>query len=175
MAKGADRFRQHIAALAEFEQKYGEFLVARQNRRVEGQHSWTNRAWFERKRELQMLAPRVEAAMEASGRGSWQKMWPMALGGGVMSDDLSTLIIDFQDPGFNFESTGEEMQWEILEGIPSQIAGLEMRLRGEWAEPEARETDRSPWWREHLIFLILTIIGTVAGGAILIAIFGNSG
>lgn len=128
MAESTDQIRRHIEVLSDFGKKYGEFLVARQNRRVEGQHHWTTREWAERQRELRMLAPRAEVAMEASGLGSWQKTWPMALGGSVMSDDLSTLIFDFQDPGFSFESTGEEMQWDILERIPSQIAGLEMRL-----------------------------------------------
>ena len=173
--KQAEQIRKHIAVLTEFEQKYGEFLVARQNRRVEGQHHWTTREWAERQRELRMLAPRAEVAMEASGLGSWQKTWPMALGGGVMSDDLSTLIFDFQDPGFSFESTGEEMQWDILERIPSQIAGFEMRLRGEGREPQSQPAARSPWWREHLAVLVVTVVGTVAGGAILVMIFGNGG
>jgi hypothetical protein len=34
---------------------------------------------------------------------------------------------------------------------------------------------KPPWWREHLAVLIVTVVGTVAGGAILVAIFGNGG
>jgi hypothetical protein len=173
VAESAEQIREHIAALMEFEQKYSEFLTARHNRRVEGQHHWTNGEWAGRQRELRMLAPRAEVAMEASGHGSWQKTWPMALGGGVMSDDLSTLIFDFQDPGFSFESTGEEMQWDILERIPSQIAELEMQLEDGDPEPRTRFAARSPWWREHLAALVITIVGTVVGGVILTLIVGG--
>lgn len=57
---------------------------------------WRGRSeWDERAHHLRALAPRAEAAMDASGLGSYEKLWPMALGGGVMSDDLSELIFDF--------------------------------------------------------------------------------
>jgi hypothetical protein len=52
--------------------------------------------------------------MEASGLGSWQKMWPMAVGGGVASDDLSMLLFDFKDfAGFSVDATDDEMQQDI--------------------------------------------------------------
>ena len=140
MADPPEQIRKHIQLLWDFEQKYGEFLVARHNRRVEDDPQWSRREWAERERALRMLAPRAEAAMEASGLGSWQQTWPLALGGGVKSDDLSMLIFDFQNTGFSIDASDDEMQRDILAKIPSQIAGLEMRL--EKAEAERARAPR---------------------------------
>jgi hypothetical protein len=172
---------RHIEVLEEFERLYSEFLVERRNRRTTGEQTWSSREWAERERRLRALAPRAEVAMEASGLGAWQKTFPLALGGGVMSDDLSTLIFDFECGGFSVESTDDEMQWDILTRLPSQIEGLKMQR--EAAEALDREgggsgrAGRIPHWAWLSNVWVVTVVGgivvVVLGGLILAAILGS--
>jgi hypothetical protein len=84
-------------------------------------------------------------------------------------------------------------QWGILEEMPTHIGSLKGKRRlvpdtglknfdtevpptPVRVEPApAPAPAKAPWWREHLAVLVVTVIGTVVGGAILAAIFGNGG
>jgi hypothetical protein len=122
---------RHIEVLERFEQRYGEYLVARHNRGVEGSSDWSPREWAERERELRMLAPRADAAMVASGLDSWA--------------DLPGMILNFDGwTGFSSFATEDKLQREILAQIPSQIGGL--RMRREEAEEAGRQKGR--WLRK---------------------------
>jgi hypothetical protein len=156
---------RHIGVLEEFEQKYGEYLVARHNRGMEGRSGWSSREWAERERELRTLAPRADAAMVASGLDYWA--------------DLPGMILNFDSwTGFSSLATEDKLQREILAQIPSQIEGLRMRreeaeeagrqkrhrLRGAFAKRPSRWGwfhDPNPW--------ALTIIGAVIAGLIVLA------
>jgi len=157
---------RHIAVLEEFEQKYGEYLVARHNRGVEGSE-WSRREWAERERNLRRLAPRADAAMAASGLDTWV--------------DLPGVILDFEGwTGFSSFATEDKLQREILARLPSQIEGLKMRreeaeeasrkkgrrLRETFAWPRSRWGwlhDPNPW--------VLTIIGAVIAGLVVLALW----
>jgi hypothetical protein len=139
VSESADQIRRHIEVLSDFEQKYDEFLIARHNRREIPEVQWSNKEWAARERELRMLAPRADAAMEASGVGTLALHYPPALGAGLKADDLPSLIFDFKDfAGFSVDAIDDEFQQAILERIPSQIAGLDMRLE------EAKEREVKP-------------------------------
>ncbi len=139
MAESTDQIRRHIEVLSDFEQKYDEFLIARHNRREIPEVQWSNKEWAERERELRMLAPRAAAAMEASGVGTLALHYPLALGGGLKADDLPSLIFDFKDfAGFSADALDDEFQQAIQKRIPSQIAGLHMRLE------EAKNREAKP-------------------------------
>lgn len=158
---------RHIEVLERFEQRYREYLVARQNAGVEGPLDWSPREWAERERELRTLAPRADAAMVASGLDSWA--------------DLPGMILDFEGwTGFSSFANEDKLQREILAQIPSQIEALKMRreeadeasrqkgrrLREAFARPESRWQwlhDPNPW--------ALTIIGAVVAGLIVLAVW----
>jgi transcriptional regulator with XRE-family HTH domain len=170
---------RYIEVLEDFERKYHEYLAARsQTRALMARNIWEPREWAERERRLRTLAPRAEAAMEASGLGGYEKHWPQALGGGVMSDDLSDLIFDFHDGGFSVDATDDEMQWSILRRIPSQIEGL--RIRREEAEEASREKGRrlreafarprSRWLHDPNPWA-LAFVTIVIGGLIVLAVW----
>lgn len=132
---------RYIALLEEFEQLYGEFLTERHNQAVTGERRWSGEEWAGRARRLRSLAPRAEAAMEASGLGAYELHWPQGIGGGVMSDDLSSLIFEFKDfAGFSVDARDDDLQMAILDRIPSQIEAL--RMRREEAEEASREKGR---------------------------------
>lgn len=115
MGEGPAQIQKHIAALTEFGQKYGEYLVARQNRELERESDRSRREWAEREHELRTLAPRAEAAIEASGVEGYAEM--------------SSVILAFNDwPGFSVDARDDDLQREILRLIPSQLTGLQMRL-----------------------------------------------
>jgi hypothetical protein len=164
MDERAAQIRKHIEVLAEFEQKYGEYFVARHNRGVEEHYSdWSSREWAERERELRTLAPRADAAMVASGLDPWA--------------DLPGMILNFDGwTGFSSFATEDNLQREILAQIPSQIEGLRMRL--EEVEAESRrlklpKLQRSDWgWVNHP--WTITIVGTVIAGIILALILGGN-
>jgi hypothetical protein len=179
MPEMAMQIKRHVEVLELFEQRYGEYLVARNDRGVEGRSDWSSREWAERERELRMLAPRADAAIDASGVGGLALHWPMALGGGVKADDLASLIFEVQDTGFGVETVDDELQQAILERIPSQIAGLEMRL--EEAEEASREKGRklrkalawpsSRWTWLHdpnpwVLYIVGGVVAFVIGAAI---------
>jgi hypothetical protein len=137
VSESADQLRRHIEILSEFEQKYDEFLIARHNRREIPEVQWSNEEWAARERELRMLAPRADAAMEASGVGALALYYPPALGGRLKADDLPSLIFDFKDfAGFSVDATDDEFQQAILDRIPSQLAGLGMKLEEAESAPQ---------------------------------------
>lgn len=164
------QIKRHIEVLDDFEQKYGEYLVARHNRELEGRSDWSSREWAERERQLRMLAPRAEAAIEASGVEGYA--------------ELSSLILGFKDwVGFSVDARDDDVQREILRLIPSQLAGLYMRL--EEAEAASREkggrlrnalTRPIPNWNwlhrpnPWVLLIVGTTIATVFGLAIWAAI-----
>jgi hypothetical protein len=163
MGERAAQIRKHIEVLAEFEQKYGEYLVARHNRGVEDHSDWSSREWAERERELRTLAPRADAAMVASGLDPWA--------------DLPGMILNFDDwTGFSSFATEGKLQREILAQIPSQIEGLRMRLeevevRSRWLK--LPRLQRSGWgWVNHP--WTITIVGTVIAGIILALVLGGN-
>lgn len=135
MSEGPAQIRKHIENLSAFEQKYGEFLAAlRQEWAGEGKR-WLDDETAKRKREIQMLATRADLAMKASGVGQILILHPPAAGGGLKSGDLPSQVFDFD--GFAFGTDGMEIQQQILNRVPSQIAGLEVRLE----EAEAKEEE----------------------------------
>lgn len=141
VGENTDQIQRHIDALSEFEQKYGAFLDAvRRDWAGEGQ-TWTPAEFAERKREISMLAVKADRAMKASDVGQLFITHPPAMGGGIKSTDLPSQVFDFD--GFAFGSDGMEIQRAILDRIPSQIAGLQIKLeeakeRTKTAKPEAK-------------------------------------
>lgn len=133
-----EKLQRHIEVLSEFEQKYGEFLNALHNQWAGRSSGWSEAEFASRRRELQLLAPRADQAMEASGVGQLVITYPPAMGGGVKSTDLPSQIFDFS-PAY-FDDDGMDIQRAILDRIPSQIAGLHMRLE----EIEEVGTERKP-------------------------------
>ena len=144
MADTAMQIKRHIEVLEEFEQKYTEYLVARQHRQIEDRSEWSSGEWAERERELRVLAPRAEAAIGASGVEGYA--------------DLPSVILAFKDwVGFTVDARDDDLQREILRLIPSQMTGLQMRL--EEAEEASREkgrglrkafADHQPHWKRWL-------------------------
>jgi hypothetical protein len=177
VGESADQIRKHVEVLSEFERKYGAFLDAA-HKAWAGEATWTQEKFAERQREIQKLAVRADLAMKASGVGQLYITYPPMMGGGLKSTDLPSQVFDF-DPGF--ADDGMDIQRQIQGRIPSQIAGLEIRLE----EAEAREKKQAErptlpkvpkirlgrWgWVNHP--LTITIVGTVVGGVILAAILG---
>jgi hypothetical protein len=174
VSPAAEQINRHIAVLEEFEQAYGEFLVERRS----PDHGWSGEERARRERALKELAPQAEAAMVAAGAKRWDE--------GPVRINLPARILRFVDEGDGVDDTE---QWQILEEIPTHIGALKGKLPEvpdmglKDFDTEAPPTSvrvepaptKAPWWREHLAVLIVTVIGTVAGGAILIAIFGNGG
>jgi hypothetical protein len=165
-----EQIRKHIEVLSTFEQKYGEFLAAVHDQWAGNGARWTPDVFAERKREIQMLATRADLAMKASGVGQFYITHPPAMGGGIKSTDLPSQVFDF-DPGFMDD--GMEIQRQILDRIPSQIVGLEMRA--EEAEAKVRQPVKLPrppslgfGWINHP--WVIGIGVTVIGGGILAAI-----
>lgn len=170
----AEQIDRHIAVLEDFERTYGEYLVERRS----PDHGWSAEEWARRERSLKELAPQAEAAMVAAGAKRWDE--------GPVRIDLPARILRFVDEGDGIDDT---KQWDILEEMPTHIGSLKGKRRfvpdmglktfdTEVPPTPARVAPapaKAPWWREHLAVLIVTVIGTVAGGAILVAIFGNAG
>jgi hypothetical protein len=138
MAESAEQIRRHIAALTEFEQKYTEYLVADRESRAKGSIQYSAREWRERDREIRKLAPRADAAVEASGVGGLALYGPPAVGSPLIADDLASLIFHVKPSAFGNEAPDDAMRQDIADRLPTQIAGLEMRLE----EAEAREGSR---------------------------------
>ena len=108
-----------------------------------------------------------------------------------MRIDLPARILRFVDEGDGIDDT---KQWDILEEMLTHIGSLKgkrpwpvLNMGLNTFDTEVPPTPtrvepapvpapaKPPWWREHLVVLIVTVVGTVAGGAILVAIFGNGG
>lgn len=177
MSPTADQIDRHIAVLENFERTYREYLEERRS----PDHGWTDEEWAHRKRVLKELAPQAEAAMVVAGAKRWDE--------GPVRIDLPARILRFVDEGDGIDDT---KQRDILEEMPTHIGSLKGKRR--WSVPDmglknfdtempssptlvqpapAPAPPKPPWWREHLAVLIVTVVGTVAGGAILVAIFGN--
>jgi hypothetical protein len=174
-----EQIRKHIAVLEDFEQKFGEFLVAEHNQRTEGRSDWSSRQWAERIREIRRLAPRADAAIDASGVGGLAVHWPPALGGGLKADDLASMIFEVRPSAFGDEQPDHDLRQAILERLPTQIEGLEMRL--EEAEADSSGRIRLPsrpklrWdWVNHpwTITIVGGIVAAVIAGLILLLIVG---
>jgi hypothetical protein len=151
-----ERIRKHVAALEEFEQKFGEWITGLHNEQVEGEPAWSKRERAERERELRELATPADRAMKASGVGQIALTFPPAIGGGVMAGDLPSQVFYSGPVGFSANNDGLDLQRSILERIPSQLSGLRMRLEdAEESRPEPQlasvgSSRRSRWaWINH--------------------------
>lgn len=176
VSPSAEQIDRHIAVLEDFERTYREYLAER--RRPD--HGWSVEEWARRERSLKELAPQAETAMVAAGARRWDE--------GPVRIDLPARILRFVNEGDGIDDT---KQWDILEEMPTHIGSLKgkrpfvpdrgLRTSDTEVPPTPVRVEpapvpaKAPWWREHLIVLIVTVIGTVAGGAILVAIFGNGG
>lgn len=119
MAETPDQIRRHIAVLEEFERKFDAFI----DETGSGQLSPD---WPERRRELSKLAVRADRAMKASGVGQAVLTHPAVIGGGIKAEDLPSQIFDFGPVGL--DESQFAFQHVILERIPAQVAGLEVKL-----------------------------------------------
>jgi hypothetical protein len=135
VGESADQIRKHVEALSEFERKYGAFLDAAHGAWA-GEATWSPEKFAERQREIQVLSVRADLAMKASPVQQLYITHPPMMGGGLKSTDLPSQVFDF-DPGFTDD--GMDIQRQIQGRIPSQIAGLEIRLE----EAEAHEQKRA--------------------------------
>lgn len=168
VSESPEQIRRHIAALTEFEQKYGEYLRAHEEDWAASLASGAvdapndlgsdmSAADFARlAREVKMLATRADRAIKLSGVAPVDG-----------SGDLPSLAFDFEVNDGYFSDDGMSLQRELLERIPSQISGLEMRL--EEAEARSGGSIRLPgrptlrWgWINHP-WTITIVGGTVAG------------
>lgn len=182
VAESAEQIRRHIAALTEFEQKYTAYLAADRENRMRGSLHHSSREWRERDREIRKLAPRADAAIEASGVGGLALYGPPAVGSPFIADDLASLIFHVKPSVFGDEVPDDDLRQDIADRLPTQIAGLEMRLE----EAEAREHSRGwrvrraaarfhPDWRwlHEPNPWVLTIGGAVVAGVILYLALGG--
>jgi hypothetical protein len=139
VSESPEQIRRHIAALTEFETKYGEYIRAHEE-------DWTASIatgaigapddlgsdmsaedFSQLTREVKMLATRADRAIKASG------VAPLA-----GSADLPTQAFDFEVNDGYFSDDGLGVPRRLLERIPSQISGLEIKLEeAEAAEKEA--------------------------------------
>lgn len=148
MSEGTEQIRKHIEVLTKFERDYREYIqqleadwaasVAARYHVEDAGSTWSAEEWSQRKRQLQMDAVRADRAIEASGVGGLVFTEPPAAGGGIRAADLPSQIFDFIEVNGFGEDDGLTFQRKLLERIPSQIAGLEIRLEeAETAEHEA--------------------------------------
>ncbi len=134
--------RKHIEVLTAFEKQYREFVHALEEERRTGASYWHPHVFAEKRRNVLKAAPRADLAAKASGY--WLTVYdPPALGGRARSEDLSSQVMDYDDPVFSDD--GLDIPRQILDAIPIQIASLEMEL--EKAE-RCRPRRRSKSWSE---------------------------
>jgi len=167
VSESPEQIRKHIAVLTEFEQKYTEYLVADRESRAMGALRYSDREWRERDRDIRKLAPRADAAIEASGVGGLALYGPPAVGSPFIADDLASLIFHIKPSVFGDEAPDDDLRQDIADRLPTQLTGLEMRL--EEAEAESGGAIRLPgrptfgWgWINHP-WTITIVGGTVAG------------
>lgn len=167
VSESPEQIRKHIATLLEFEQKYAEYLAADRESRMKGSLHYSDREWRERDREIRKLAPRADAAIDASGVGGLALYGPPAVGSPFIADDLASLIFHVKPSVFGDEASDDDLRQNIADRLPTQIAGLEMRL--EEAEAKSGGSLRLPgrptftWgWINHP-WTISIVGGTVAG------------
>jgi hypothetical protein len=130
-----EQIKKLIADLAEFEEKYGEYIRALEAdwsmslgapEDESGEPEWSTDDWTRLTRKVKMLATRGGRAIKASGVAP------------VGSGDLPTVAFDFEVNHGYFSDDGLSVPREILERIPSQISGLEIKLEeAETAEEES--------------------------------------
>lgn len=145
MGESPEQIKKHIAALTEFETKYGEYIRVHEE-------DWgasiaagaigapdnlgsdmSAEDFAPLAREVKMLATRANRAVKASG------VAPLA--GSV---DLPTQAFDFEVNDGYFSDDGLGVPRELLERIPSQISGLEIKL--EEAEARSGSSVKFPNW-----------------------------
>jgi hypothetical protein len=131
-----------------------------------------------------MLATRADRAIKASGVGQIFIYDPPAMGGRLKSTDLPSQVFDFDRMAFMDD--GMDVQREILNRIPSQLAGLELKLEEAVAlgqEQLKRSSPRVPRarfgrsdWVNHpwTITIVGTVIAGVIAGIILALILGGN-
>ena len=148
MSESPDRIRRHIENLTEFETKFGEYVAALEADYFAGEAAgaigapddlgsdWSSEEYAKRKREIAELATKADLAMKASGVGQIKPHHPAALGGGLRAGDLPSQVFDFVEFS-DYNDDGLTFQRKILERVPSQIAGLKVKLEeAESAEKE---------------------------------------
>jgi hypothetical protein len=187
MAEDPKRLRNHIEVLTKFERDYREFIEALEadfsapdanwGERFEGS-GWSKEKWNQRKRQLQMDSVRADLAVKASGVGALIFTEAPVAGGGIRAADLPSQIFDFIEVDAFRPDDGLTFQRKLLERMPSQIAGLEVRL--EEAESESRPlhqtkaATRDSRNRNQFAWLnhpwVVGVGVTVIGGGILAAI-----
>jgi len=140
VGESAEQIKKHLAALTEFEEKYGEYIRAQEE-------DWgasiaagaigapddlgsdmSAEDFAQLTREVKMLATRADRAIKASG------VAPLA-----GSADLPTQAFNFEVNDGYFSDDGLGVPRELLERIPSQVSGLEIKLE----EAEAAENEAS--------------------------------
>jgi hypothetical protein len=180
MGESAEQIRRHIETLSSFEVEYHEFISALEDYRREGKERWPNEEFERRRRAIQTNSVRADRAIQASGVGGLVFTEPPAIGGGVRSSDLPSQVFDFIEVNPLSGDDGLSFQRALLDRMPSQIAGLEIKLE----EAEARERERAKrklpkmpkirirrlGWVNHP--WTITIVGTVVGGVILAGVLG---
>ena len=146
MSESPDRIRRHIENLTEFEAKFGKYVAALEADWFAAEavgavgapddlgSDWSSQEYAKRKREIAELATKADLAMKASGVGQINLHHPPALGGGLRAGDLPSQVFDFVEFS-DYNDDGLTFQRKILERVPSQIAGLRVRLE------EAEETE----------------------------------
>lgn len=129
MGESPEQIRRHIAALSSFETTYREFVDALERYRGDGEKTWSEDEYEARRRQILKDAVRAQKAMEASGVGTVALRYPNRYEEG----SFPALVFHFSG-----RRPGLSLQRRILDMIPSQIAGLEVRLEeAEEAEEEA--------------------------------------
>jgi hypothetical protein len=130
VSESPERIRKHIAILEEFEQLFGEWVVGLHNEQMPDESpAWSTKERAERERKLRELAAPAERAMQVSGVGVLALGWPPAMRRpGVMVGDLPGLMF-YEGPSLAYESSdGLDVQRMVLKRIPTQLAGLKLKL-----------------------------------------------
>ncbi len=135
MEESAEQIRGHIDALSEFEVEFGEFVRALEKYRKDGERTWPDEEYERRRREILRNAARADRAVKASEVG----YVAIKTFRGVGAEDLPSLVLDFQSLSPRGEY-GLALQHQILDRIPAQIAGLEMKLESMEAQSNAQPT-----------------------------------
>lgn len=186
MNESAGQIRKHIAALTEFEARYDEYIRAHEEDWAASIAAGAIGApddlgsdmsaedFAQLTREVKMLATRADRAIKASG------VTPLA-----GSADLPTQAFDFEvNDGYSSDD-GLGVPRELLERIPSQISGLEIKLEEaeaellsqEQASREGRQSGRELKrdWINHpwTITIVGGIVAAVIAGLI-VALIVNS-
>lgn len=129
MCESPGQVRKHIAVLSNFETTYREFVDALEKFRSGEGKTWSEDEYESRRRQILKDAVRAQKAMEVSGVGTIALRYPNR----YEEASLPALVFYFRGGG-----PGLSLQRRILDMIPSQIAGLEVRLEeAEAAEEEA--------------------------------------